>query len=104
MLVSLDATTRSNMYPTEVVEGISEKDISQNAFSDFTTNEFFYYYPTKFNKHRPDLISRETLGDEKYWWCILQFNDIENPFDVYEGQELKIPIFNREIDMHIKGK
>lgn len=103
MLKSNDPLTRSKMYTTVNVNGIDEKDLLSNRFYYFDTNSFSHFKVSKYNKGRPDLISLENYGDEKYWWCILEFNNIINPFDIHEGQVLKIPIFKNEIDNFIRN-
>lgn len=45
-----------------------------------------------FHKHRPDLISDIFYDSPKYWWFILQFNEINDPFtDLNPGDDIFIP-------------
>lgn len=104
MLRKSDPLTRSKMYTTVNVNGVDEKDFLSNRFRNYDTDNFTYFTVSKYNKSRPDLIALETLGDEKYWWCILEFNNIQNPFtDLQPGMKIKIPIFTESIDNFIRN-
>lgn len=41
---------------------------------------------------RIDLISVQHYGTSELWWAIALVNNLANPFDMSEGQVLKIPL------------
>jgi len=60
----------------------------------------------KYYVARPDLISLDVFGDDRYGDLICKYNGISNPFDLNEGMAILIPpmdwintrIQNREIE------
>lgn len=54
--------------------------------------DFVSHLVTDVDAHQPDLISYNAYGDESYWWLIMQFNRVFDPYrDVVSGMTLKIP-------------
>ncbi len=44
-------------------------------------------------EHRPDLISDIFYGTPEYWWLILLYNNIDDPFEgLNMGDQIKVPI------------
>jgi hypothetical protein len=44
-------------------------------------------------EHRPDLISDIFYKTPEYWWLILLYNNIDDPFEgLNVGDQIKIPI------------
>ena len=44
-------------------------------------------------EHRPDLISNIFYKTPEYWWLILLYNNIDDPFEgLNVGDQIKIPI------------
>ena len=44
-------------------------------------------------EHRPDLISDVFYKTSEYWWLILLYNNIDDPFEgLNVGDQIKIPI------------
>jgi hypothetical protein len=84
---------RTNFYNIVTVEEINELDFLWNSLSDFTTEYTVDYYRiVAQDAMRPDLISYRCYGTVEFWWLILVFNGIENPFtDLVEGNILQIP-------------
>jgi len=84
---------RTKFYNIVTVEEINELDFLWNSLSDFTTEYAVDYYRIVANDSmRPDLISYKCYGTVDFWWLILVFNGIENPFtDLVEGMILQIP-------------
>ena len=49
------------------------------------------------NGARPEQVSYEVYGDERYYWVVLQVNDIVDYYNEW-------PMSNYELDEYIKGK
>jgi hypothetical protein len=46
-------------------------------------------------QNRPDLLSYAAYGDVGYWWLIILFNGIIDPFsDLVVDKEIKIPVLS----------
>jgi hypothetical protein len=44
------------------------------------------------HQHRPDLISNTFYDSPRYWWLIMHFNDIPDPFEgLNSGDPILIP-------------
>jgi len=44
------------------------------------------------HKHRPDLISDTFYDTPKYWWLMMQFNNVKDPFEGFNaGDPILIP-------------
>ena len=45
--------------------------------------------------YRPDLIASKFYGDQSYWWAVMVFNDIIDPFEnLVEGVILYLPVID----------
>jgi len=84
---------RTNFYNIVTVNEINELDFLWNSLSDFTLEYAVEYYRVVVqDSMRPDLISYRCYGTVEFWWLILVWNKIENPFtDLIEGMILQIP-------------
>lgn len=65
------------------------------AFTD--RDDLRYYEITPRTAYRPDLISQNAYGNSRYWWIILQFNDIDGVDELRPGRTLSIPHLNRTL-------
>lgn len=46
----------------------------------------------KAHKNRPDLISDLFFGKVNYWWLLMEFNNVKDPFeDFNNGDKIRIP-------------
>lgn len=84
---------RTRFYNEVEVNGIDEIDFLYNNLSKFSPKYRVAYFKVKeVDLQRPDLISDKVYGTVKYWWLILSFNGIQNPFtDIQIGDLLKMP-------------
>jgi nucleoid-associated protein YgaU len=80
-------------YKTDIVDGVSEVDYLTSALSNFIPKyELTTYRVSEEDILRPDLISRKVYNTEEYWWFILFYNSVVDPFTELEvGDLLFIP-------------
>jgi hypothetical protein len=62
-------------------------------FKNFTTNDYIYYNVK--NGEIPELISYNYYGTTDYWWIVLLFNDIFDPF-------FEWPISQNDLEQYVK--
>jgi hypothetical protein len=68
--------------------GFDKTSIGLEALYDFT---IAYVIPGY--EHRPDLISDIFYNTPEYWWLILLYNSIDDPFEgLNVGDQIKIPV------------
>tara|TARA_R110000824_G_scaffold179488_3_gene359707 strand:- start:724 stop:1017 length:294 start_codon:yes stop_codon:yes gene_type:complete len=66
-------------------------DMSERMLLDSYDYEIGYVIPGY--EHRPDLISDVFYKTSEYWWLILLYNNIDDPFEgLNVGDQIKIPI------------
>lgn len=87
-----DNNSISNIYIKNFMNGVYENDLRLTYLNTFK----FQYKPTlhivKYAEiGRPDLISFVNYAEIDYWYIILYYNNIDSPYDLYNGQILKIP-------------
>lgn len=84
---------RTKFYNKVTTDDIEELDFLYNSLSDFITEYSIGYYRVQSSDLLdPAIISYKCYGDVGFWWIILLYNNIENPFtDLVEGMVLKIP-------------
>lgn len=67
---------------------------NQDNFFSFPANTYTFkigIIPAGY-EHRPDLISNVFYGTPNYWWLILSFNNINDPFEgLNVGDTILIP-------------
>jgi len=87
------STTRTDLMPTLTVDGTQEKDINVNGWLDFEVKRPLTTYTVReFDIQRPDNLALRVYGNVFYWWIIMKFNDICDPWnDLYVGQTLNLP-------------
>ena len=89
----MNGIDRTRFLSNQIVNGISEKNLRSGNFGDF----IFRDKPKKFlvsDKYasRPDLISVDVYGTDSYWWMIMEYNGICDPFtELVSGSVLDIP-------------
>ena len=52
------------------------------------------YVVTDADIDRPEMIAYKTLGDVRYWWEILHYNQVQDPFSLETGDKLRIPLYD----------
>ena len=84
---------RTDFLKSRIVNGVSEKDLRSGNFNTF----IFKARPKPFlvidkYAYRPDLISYDMYGTDSYWWMVMKFNGICDPFtELTSGVVLQIP-------------
>ena len=65
------------------------RDKSYNAILETVAHSTHTVTPSE--RHNAPLISYNEYRDERYWWCILVYNGIDDMFSIQPGMVLKIP-------------
>ena len=89
--------SRLNYVPTiidedtnEVKLGIRDK-LAINQLKEADIDATYYIIPDKF-QYRPDLIAFEQYNNNRYWWVIFEYNELDHPLkDFYTGRQIMIP-------------
>lgn len=84
---------RLSFYSTETVDGVKEIDFLTSNLHKFQPRyELTSYRVSEQDILRPDLISYVNYNTKDYWWLILFYNGIVDPFSELEvGDLLYIP-------------
>ena len=84
---------RTKFYSETTVDSIQEMDFLYNNLSKFVTKyDTSSYRVNEADLQRPDLISYRIYGTVKYWWLVLSYNGISNPFTELEtGDIIQLP-------------
>lgn len=76
------ATDFEILFPEITIDGVTYK----NLFNKYRVNRmyvddvtFYYEYSVK-DGDRPDILAYKLFNNAKWWWLILLFNDIDDPF------------------------
>lgn len=86
------ATSRFNLYPVVVVDGVPERDVFSDYWYRFKPKARPTYHRVLGDEvHRPDLIAYREYGDKHLWWLILRANGVVDAFALVSGQLLQIP-------------
>jgi len=90
-----------NIYDLDVkiVQQKPDKELGQTRFYDLTEStyqsrrdlEFQYYYILKEDEMRIDLICYKIYNNTDYIDILLNFNEIDNPLNIKEGDVLRYP-------------
>lgn len=68
------------------------RDKSIDAIKETIGYEF--YKVTSGEQHNSPLIAYNVYRDEKFWWHIQVYNDIDDMFEIKAGDQIKIPDMN----------
>lgn len=70
------------LFPEVVIDGITYK----NLFNKYQVNRryiqdvtYYYEYIVQ-DTDRPDILAYQLFGNAKWWWLVLLFNDIDDPY------------------------
>lgn len=89
-------TYRTNFLEKNVINGITEYDLSSLNFGDYEWGDLDYYRVRLQDVQRPDLISFNIYGTTNYWWFIMWFNGISDIWnDLVEDMILKYPSIDK---------
>ena len=85
MAIPNDKKTYKNLFPTISIDGIKLQDLWRAW--QITTEikdkiKVFGIYMLS-EGERWDTISETLYGTRDYWWILIIFNNIENPFSIY---------------------
>ena len=104
--MAIEKSSRSNFYNRNQINGIQENDLVFNKFKDFkfSTSQKFYEV-TEADIARPDLMSYKLYNKVNYWWILLKFNGIQDPWnDLEVGQILNVPAQNDIEEFVLKSR
>ena len=93
-------TSRTPYIPTVLVDGQPQLDFLKSQYIGlaFANLDYTLYTLTSADAGCPDLISYRAYGDESYYWIILFFNGIVNPYlELTTGLQLRIPTLNQAL-------
>ena len=84
---------RSKVVKVEQVNDKGELDFLNTGFEDFKYKGKTYPYTlTTGDVGRPDMVSVNVYGDEKYWWFLMKYNKICDVWnDLRAGVIIKCP-------------
>lgn len=84
---------RLKFYETALVDGVSELDYLKSNLNKFNPKYgVVSYRVTESDLMRPDLISYRMYQTVEYWWLILLYNQVLDPFaELKVGDLLYIP-------------
>ena len=87
---------RSNFLKQEVYKGTPEYDLSEGGFNNFQVKDKVRLYQLdSYEAYRPDIISFRIYQNTEYWWILLKFNNIIDPFtELKPGLIIKVPSAN----------
>ena len=75
---------------TVIAAGSDGFDKSPEDLETSFSHDIAYVIPGY--EHRPDLISNVFYRTPEYWWLILLYNNIDDPFEgLNVGDQIKIP-------------
>lgn len=85
--------SRDRFLTTNIIDGLAEKDLASCDISKLLIKRPLYSYRlNSVDIGRPDLVSLKIYGDIQYWWIILKYNAICDPFnEMYLTQTLYAP-------------
>lgn len=89
----MNGADRTRFLTSQISNGSSEKNLRSGNFTNFV----FRDKPKKFLvsdkfAFRPDLISVSVYGSDVYWWMIMKFNGVCDPFtELVTGSVIDIP-------------
>ena len=75
------------------IEGVKETEYLSVETSIFKKELIFRnnHIVSEKELHRPDLLSQNQYENTNFWWIILLYNDITDPFEIKIGDLLRIP-------------
>jgi len=84
---------RTKFFEKTTVDGVQELDFLHNSLSNLVPRHRSVYYRLSIlDRKRPDITSFRSYGTPNFWWLILAFNGIQDPFfETKVGRVLEIP-------------
>ena len=106
-IVSGQVVEQKQKMVTKAVKETTKNNITWNipiplAFEE-ESNDYYYTIP-KSSENRPDKISMDFYGNERYYWIVCQANQIECPEQELEaGKTIRIPSFE-EVQLQLLNR
>ncbi len=89
MRITLD---RTELMDTVTVDGVREKDpLSVNFREVELKRPASQHRVSQDEIPRPFLIAYREMGSAGYWWFVAAINNVVDPWEMPEGQKMKIP-------------
>jgi hypothetical protein len=84
---------RTKFFQQVTVDGVRELDFLYNSISNLTARRRpGHYRMSVIDRKRPDITSYRNYGTPAFWWMILAFNGIQDPFfETTVGRVVQIP-------------
>jgi hypothetical protein len=84
MALPYDKSSILNMFPETIFNDVSILDLwsSYKVSSEFQQNGSYFDKFQLEQSHRWDTLAEEIYGDRKFWWVLILFNNIDNPFAI----------------------
>ena len=85
MTLPVNKKTYKNLFPSLSIDGINVLDIwrAWTLTEDFKSKIKIFGTYFLSEGDRWDTISEEVYGSREYWWILVMFNDVEDPFSIY---------------------
>jgi hypothetical protein len=86
------------------IDGVIEQDLLYNYWDLFEIKRPLQYFTlSRAFIGRPDLLSIQVYGNQKYWWLLLKYNNIDDIWnDMEVGDIISIPDVNDLDDFLLK--
>jgi hypothetical protein len=87
---------RTKFFQKTTVDGVQELDFLYNTISNLVARRKVHHYRMSvLDRKRPDITSYRNYGTVSFWWIILAFNGIQDPFfETTVGRVVEIPSWN----------
>lgn len=83
---------RYKIYNTEIVDNYSELDFLSNMMSINYSGNTVPFTVGSVHVGRPDIISFQVYGDDRFWWLLLKYNNVSDVWnDLKPGMILRCP-------------
>ena len=84
---------RTKFYKKTTVDNVQELDFLHNSISNLVgRRRSGHYRLSVLDRKRPDITSYRNYGTPNYWWIVLAFNGVQDPFfETRVGRMFAIP-------------
>ncbi len=84
---------RTKFFQQVTVDGVKELDFLYNSISNLVARRRpGHYRLSVIDRKRPDITSYRNYGTPAFWWMILAFNGVQDPFfETTVGRVFQIP-------------
>ena len=95
MSISLPSNSRFKLTEPVLTRDGKETFGVMTKFDFLSTENYSTLVINSYYAHRPDLIADKYYGSPSYFWVIIMFNKIRNPFQWPKiGDVIRVPVNN----------